>query len=61
MLTAADLLSVGGDLETASFVAGKILFHYGDPGDSLYIVQTGHVEVFTEDHAGQRIVLGVDR
>lgn len=58
-LDAAERAHLAEDLETATFTAGQVVFHYGDPGDSLYIVQTGQLEVFTEDHAGQRIVLGV--
>ncbi len=47
------------ELETVHCQAGEYVFHYGDPGDSLYIIQAGEAEVFTEDHLGQRIVLAV--
>jgi len=33
------------------------LFRIGDPGDSMFIVQTGKVELFVKDTAGQKIVL----
>ncbi|MCU1259243.1 MAG: rane protein [Bryobacterales bacterium] len=74
MPTAADLLSevplfqwmdggerarLADDLQSTSFATGQFVFRYGDPGDSLYIIQSGQVEVFTEDNTGQRIVLGV--
>jgi CRP/FNR family cyclic AMP-dependent transcriptional regulator len=39
--------------------AGEILFHAGDPGDSMFIVQTGSVELFVKDNTGQKIVLHV--
>jgi uncharacterized membrane protein len=36
---------------------GQLLFRYGDPGGSLYIVCAGEVELFTTDDAGNRMVL----
>src|SRR5258707_9064185 len=38
---------------------GEVLFKAGDPGDSMFIVQTGKVELFVKDKAGQKIVLHV--
>jgi len=39
--------------------AGDVLFKTGDPGDSMFIVRTGSVELFVKDKAGQKIVLHV--
>ncbi|MGH8030537.1 MAG: DUF1003 domain-containing protein [Arenimonas sp.] len=39
--------------------AGATLFKAGDPGESLYIVRSGDVELFIRDTAGQKIVLTV--
>ena len=39
--------------------AGHTLFQAGDPGDSLFIVREGAIELFIKDTAGQRIVLTV--
>jgi CRP/FNR family transcriptional regulator, cyclic AMP receptor protein len=50
----ADLLS---QLEPVSIPAGRMVFDYGDPGDALFIVRSGTVEVFFKDDTGQRIVL----
>jgi uncharacterized membrane protein len=36
---------------------GHQLFTQGDAGDSLYVVQSGCVELYVQDHAGQEIVL----
>ncbi len=44
-------------LETVKVAAGKPLFNYGDPGDSLYIVSEGEVELFFKNDTGERIVL----
>src|SRR5688572_12379983 len=36
---------------------GHTLFRAGDPGDSLFIVRVGQIELFIKDTAGQKIVL----
>jgi len=41
--------------------AGETLFRIGEPGDSMFIVQTGAVELFVKDTAGQKIVLHTAR
>jgi CRP/FNR family cyclic AMP-dependent transcriptional regulator len=40
-----------------SFKTGTMIFHAGDPGDSMYILRAGEVEVFFKDTTGNRIVL----
>jgi CRP/FNR family cyclic AMP-dependent transcriptional regulator len=44
-------------LEAVRIPAGQLVFQYGDPGDSLYIIQSGQVEIFLKDDTGQRVVL----
>ena len=44
-------------VDTVSKPAGTSLFNYGDPGDSLYIVRAGEVEIFFKNDTGERIVL----
>jgi uncharacterized membrane protein len=46
-------------IERQNLVAGAILFNAGEPGDSLYVVRTGEVELYIKDTAGQRIVLTI--
>jgi CRP/FNR family transcriptional regulator, cyclic AMP receptor protein len=41
--------------------AGTTLFNAGEPGDSLFVVRAGEVELFIKDTAGQKIVLSVAR
>jgi len=36
---------------------GQVLFRFGDPGDTFYVVKTGMVELFTHDHGGSKITL----
>ena len=41
--------------------AGKTLFLRGDPGDALYVVCSGEVELFFKNDTGERIVLETAR
>lgn len=45
--------------ERREFAAGDRLFSFGEPGDSLYIVESGSVELFVKDDSGTKIVLTV--
>jgi CRP-like cAMP-binding protein len=38
---------------------GEVLFHRGEPGDALYVVESGHARVFTLDEAGRELTLNV--
>ncbi len=44
-------------LEVVQVPANEVLLNYGDPGDSLYIIRSGSVEIFIRDDTGKRIVL----
>ena len=44
-------------LEKICAPAGKALFSRGDPGDALYVVTTGEVELFFKNDTGERILL----
>jgi len=48
---------LAGQLDSVSFSAGTVVFDYGEPGDSLYVIRSGAVEVFFRDDTGQKIVL----
>jgi CRP/FNR family transcriptional regulator, cyclic AMP receptor protein len=52
-----DRADLAADLDVVRFSAGQVLFNYGDPGDSLYVIRSGEVEVFFKDDTGERIVL----
>jgi len=39
--------------------AGEIIFSEGEPGDTLYIVRSGKVELYIKDTTGQKIILSV--
>jgi len=53
--------ALAADLDVVRFPAGRVLFNYGDPGDSLYVIRSGEVEVFFKDDTGERIVLETAR
>jgi CRP/FNR family cyclic AMP-dependent transcriptional regulator len=68
MLTEVDLFEhLGADdrnrlaqmIDSRELAAGAVLFHTGEPGESLYIVRSGQVELFIKDTAGQKITLAV--
>jgi CRP-like cAMP-binding protein len=44
-------------LEESHHEAGAILFDVGDPGDRMYVVGAGAVELSATDKLGQKIVL----
>ena len=50
----ADLEAV---LERRELAAGETVFSFGEPGESLYIVAAGSVELFVKDNSGAKIVL----
>lgn len=49
--------ALAGILDVVQVPATRLVFSYGDPGDSLYIIRAGSVEIFITDDTGTRIVL----
>ncbi len=52
-----DRVALADVLDDLRVPAGETLFHAGDPGDSLFLVRGGEVELFIKDTVGQKIVL----
>jgi CRP/FNR family cyclic AMP-dependent transcriptional regulator len=48
---------LASQLELVRYPAGHMVFHIGDPGDSMFIVCKGELEVFFKNDTGERIVL----
>jgi uncharacterized membrane protein len=44
-------------LDAVAFKGGQAVFNAGDPGDSLYVVRAGEVEIFFKNDTGEKIVL----
>jgi CRP/FNR family cyclic AMP-dependent transcriptional regulator len=48
---------LASQLEMVRYASGHMVFHIGDPGDSMYIVCKGELEIFFKNDTGERIVL----
>jgi CRP/FNR family transcriptional regulator, cyclic AMP receptor protein len=57
LLDEEERVALAGVLDLQHFVAGDALFSFGDPGDRMFIVRSGSVEIFAQDLMGQKIVL----
>jgi CRP-like cAMP-binding protein len=58
-LGAEDLRALAAELHHVTFARGEVLFFEGDAGDSLYILQLGHVKVALTDPDGAETILYV--
>jgi len=57
LLDEDDRVALANVVDEVKVPAGQTLFQAGDPGDSLFIVRDGKIELFIKDTAGQKIVL----
>ena len=46
-------------IDITQLAAGETLFKAGAPGESLYVVRSGEIELFIRDTAGQKIALAI--
>ncbi len=46
-------------IDSRTLAAGEILFNAGEPGDALFIVKSGQIELFIQDKVGQKIALAI--
>ena len=53
-----ELIALAKELDEASFLAGQSIFNAGDEGGTMFIVQSGRVELFLEDKDNDRLSLG---
>ncbi len=53
----AERAAIAQVLEEVHVPAGQTVFELGDPGDALYVIRSGVVEVFIKDDTGTRITL----
>jgi CRP/FNR family cyclic AMP-dependent transcriptional regulator len=60
-LTEEDRAQLALVVDRRELAAGTTLFQAGEPGESLFVVSSGEVELFIKDTAGQKIVLTVAR
>ena len=50
---------LAAQVDHVKFAKGQDVFHAGDPGDALYVVLSGAVEIYFKNDTGERIVLEV--
>lgn len=54
-----DLAELAKVVDVSTLKVGQTLFEAGEPGESMFIVRSGSVELYIKDTAGQKIVLTV--
>jgi CRP/FNR family cyclic AMP-dependent transcriptional regulator len=59
LLDAENRKALAEVVDYQEIAAGENLFEAGEPGDGLYIVRSGQIELYIKDTAGQKIVLTV--
>lgn len=59
LLGEADRADLATQLERRDVASGETVFSIGEPGDSLYIVGSGRVELSVKDNTGAKIVLAI--
>jgi uncharacterized membrane protein len=57
LLDAEERTALAQMMEQASYPAGYRIFQEGEPGDRMYVVCSGQVELATTDKLGQKLVL----
>ncbi len=57
LLSEQEREDLAASADVVSYAEGEVIFRFGDPGDSLYVVRSGEVEVYFKDDTGRRIVL----
>jgi CRP/FNR family transcriptional regulator, cyclic AMP receptor protein len=57
LLDEDDRVALAAMVDEKNVPSGQTLFQAGDPGDSLFIVREGQIELFIKDTTGQKIVL----
>lgn len=58
-LTDSELSELGKSLVRRRFSAGQVIFHLGDPGGLLYIIETGRIKIFFPNTEGNEVVLAI--
>jgi uncharacterized membrane protein len=59
LLKEEDRQALANVVDSQKLNAGEVLFQAGEPGESLFIVRSGSIEIFIKDTVGQKIVLTI--
>ena len=49
--------TLAATMTRVTYPKGKVIFLTGDPGDAMYVVRAGRIELSVRDRVGDRIVL----
>jgi CRP-like cAMP-binding protein len=60
-LPEADLLAIAKNARIRRFRRGEVIFHQGDPGDSLHIVASGAVKIVLPSAEGEEAIIATLR
>lgn len=58
-LNNSELLELSRSLVRRRFNPGQVIFHLGDPGGLLYIIESGKVKIYYPNAEGQEVVLAI--
>ena len=50
-----ELLRLSGDLWRRALLAGETLFYQGDPGNAVYVIESGTVRIYVHAEEGQEV------
>jgi len=56
-LSGEEKTALAEKIDLLRYAAGQAVFDYGDPGDALYIVRSGEVEIYVRNDQGEKIAL----
>lgn len=59
LLKDEDRRELANVVDAVKLNAGETLFNAGEPGESLFVVRSGSIELYIKDTAGQKIVLTI--
>jgi CRP/FNR family cyclic AMP-dependent transcriptional regulator len=59
LLKEEDRCELATVIDAIKLNTGETLFNTGDPGESLFVVRSGSIEIYIKDTAGQKIVLTI--
>jgi len=59
LLKEEDRQALANVVDSVTLKTGETLFNAGEPGESLFVVRSGSIELFIKDTVGQKIVLTI--
>ncbi len=57
LLDEQERIALAERVDLVKMPAGQVIFSYGDPGDSMYIIRAGRVEISFKNDTGEKIVV----